>query len=342
MPRSMNRLASAPLGVAMLLAALTLAACGGAAPPPIATGGTSGPDGGAGPGGTATTSTEPRLAPACELLTDADIQAITGMTVVSKDDSVADTVYANHCRWTIRRPDGGNGTLDLGLLSPEGRQRYDVTSEQEAFEPFQGLPADAAGGDPQSASIYAVRGDTLIDVYALSLRLSRETTGELARRVLEHLFGGSGPAATAGGGPATPGTGSGPSVTDPCSLLTDAEILEVTGVAAISHEGSPWFGQWDTSCTWQVASAGAVPATIKLLVKSPGGRASWDQYMVPIQGEFTAIPDLGDAAFAKVLWPTHVLVGDTYFSVQFADDSSSEQVSISTKLAEKVAAHVGA
>jgi hypothetical protein len=322
---------------APVLLAVTVLACGVGAPPtPAAPALTSTPAAGASgaPNGSAAPVAIP---PACTVLSDTDIAAITGLAVVSKDDDVADTVYANHCRWTIRRADGGAGTLDLGLLSPEGRERYDRTSEQLAFEPFDGLPADAAGGDPDSASIYAVRGDTLVDVYALGLGLSRETTGELARRVLEQLFGLA-PTAPSVGPQAT--TGGGVSVADPCTLLTDADILEVTGAAPISHASSPWFGQWDSNCTWQIEGGGPVPATIKVFVRSPGGRASWDQYLVPIQGEFTAVPGLGDAAFEKVQWPTHVLAGDTYVSVQLAGGSSTD-VTLSTELARRVVARLG-
>jgi hypothetical protein len=327
--RSMNR------AVLLLILAFAAAACGSATAPPA--GGT------AAPGGTAAlgaSGAPPAIAPACDLLSDEELATITGATVVSKDDNVADTVYANHCRWTLQRPDGGNGTVDLGILSPEGRQRYDVTSEQTAFEPFEGLPADDAGGDPESATIYAVRGDTLVDVYALGLGLSREATGELARAVLQRLFGASGPGGTAGTGaqPTAPAANGG-SVSDACTLLADAEILEVTGAAARSDTGGPRFGMWNVGCIWELEGEGLLPATVELLIKSPGGRASWDQYMVPIQGEFTAVAGLGDAAFEKVLWPTHVISGDTYFSVQVKNLPNSE-APFATELARRVAAHL--
>jgi hypothetical protein len=61
--------------------------------------------------------------------------------------------------------------------------------------------------------------------------------------------------------------------------------------------------------------------------------------MVPIQGEFTAVAGLGDAAFEKVLWPTHVLSGDTYFSVQ-AKGFPDPEAPTSTELARHVEAHV--
>ena len=127
---------------------------------------------------------------------------------------------------------------------------------------------------------------------------------------------------------------------DPCGLLSDQDILEITGLEATGKEGSISFGLWDAQCVWQVQGTGSVPATLKVTIKSPGGRANWDQYMIPIQSEFTAVDGLGEAAFAKVHWPTHVLVGDTYISVQFADFPDPEGP-VSTELARRVVANLG-
>ena len=313
------------------LAATALAACGGA--PPAATS--------AGPGGSSAPATgaAPTIARACELLTDADIQEITGTTVVSRDDNVADTVYANHCRWTLQRPDGGSGTLDLGVLSPGGRDRYDHTGGDAGLEPIDGLPADDAGTDDLTGSIFAVRGDTMVDVFTVTLALSTATEVEVTRRVLERLFGGAGPAGTATpGGQPTQAAGGTPG--DPCELLSDEDIKEVTGFDAVGKEGTVRVGLWDNQCLWEVDGASEVPAALTVTIKSPGGRANWDQYMIPIQGEFTAVDGLGDAAFGKVHWPTHVLVGDTYFSVQFLDFPDPE-TPVNTELARRIVENLG-
>ncbi|MEO5704942.1 MAG: DUF3558 family protein [Candidatus Limnocylindrales bacterium] len=316
------------LALPLVLAALAVAACGGTTPgQPTAQAGTP----------TAQATTAAQVARACDLLTDADLEAITGAKVASRDDNVADTVYANHCRWTLTRPDGGSGTVDLGILSPGGRERYDHSGGPAGPEPIDGLPADDAGTDTNTRTIFAVRGDTLVDIFTHA-RWSTAKDIELMRTVLEHLFGSGGPQATTAGGQPTQSTVG--TVSDPCALLTDEEILKVTGHAAISKAEISPGGFWDSECRWQVKGAGKLPATITVTVKSPGGRASWDQYMVPIQGEFTAIEGLGDAAFAKVGWATHVLVGDTYVSVQFADFPDPEGP-ISTDLARRVVANLG-
>ena len=305
--------------------AFALAACGGGSPStPAAPGGAS----------PAASPAAPTTARACELLTDADIEELTGATVVSKADDVEDTVYVNHCRWTLERPGGGTGTLDLGVVSSGGREIYDHSGGTSGLEPIAGLPADDAGRDTVTGSIFAVRGDTLVDVFALSLGLGRDEPVEVARRVLERLFGGGGSGATA-----PPGSG-GAVVSDPCNLLTDEEILDVTGHPAVSHSDSPRVGMWDAACVWEVDGAGVVPGSITITIKSPGGRAIWDQYMIPIQGEFSAIEGLGDAAFEKAGWPTHVLAGDTYFSVQYTDFPDPGE-SINTELARRAVENLG-
>jgi hypothetical protein len=303
--------------------ALAVVACGGTTP-----GVSSAPMGAA--------TAPPAVGPACDLLTDAAIERITGATVESKTDSIADTVYANACRWTLKRTDGGTAELDLGILSPGGRDRYDHSGGVDGLAPIDGLPADAAGEDSNTGTIFAVRNDTLVDVFTLGLGTRQAIPVELTRAVLEHLFGSSGPAATPGATTSTPG---GDAVADPCSLLTDVEILDVTGFAATGHAITPTGGLWDTSCVWQVAGASEVPASITVTIKSPDGRANWDQYMVPFTSEFTAVPSLGDAAYEKVHWPTHVLVGDTYLSVKFSDFPDPEGP-VSTDLARRVVAHL--
>jgi hypothetical protein len=156
--------------------ALLVAACGGASPTVTPTP----------PPSKAATGSAPA---ACTLLSDEDLLGLTGSTVTKMEDNVADTVYANHCRWTLKRSNGGSGTVDLGILSPGGRDRYDHSGGGDGLKPIEGLPADDAGTDDITGTIFAVRGDTLVDVFTLSLGLTPAQEIEIAKLVLLHLPG---------------------------------------------------------------------------------------------------------------------------------------------------------
>jgi hypothetical protein len=119
---------------------------------------------------------------ACDLLSDADLQEITQSAVIAKTDTAMDTIFANFCRWNLP-----GGEIDLGIVSPGGRVWYDEhVAILNGLQPVTGLPADVAVLQELTGSIFAVKGDTYIDLFTIGVRAPDE---DLVRRVLENLGG---------------------------------------------------------------------------------------------------------------------------------------------------------
>ncbi|HET9852794.1 MAG TPA: hypothetical protein VFP56_09840 [Candidatus Limnocylindrales bacterium] len=117
---------------------------------------------------------------ACDLLSDADLQEITQSAVIAKTDTAADTIFANFCRWNLP-----GAEIDLGVVSPGGRAWYDEhVAILNGLQPVSGLPADVAVLQELTGSIFAVKGDTYIDLFTIGVRAPDE---DLVRRVLENL-----------------------------------------------------------------------------------------------------------------------------------------------------------
>lgn len=117
---------------------------------------------------------------ACDLLSDADLQEITQLSVLAKTDTAADTIFENFCRWNL-----AGAEIDLGVISPGGRAWYDEhIAILNGLEPVTGLPADIAVLQELTGSIFAVKGDTYIDLFTIGVRAPDE---DLVRRVLENL-----------------------------------------------------------------------------------------------------------------------------------------------------------
>jgi hypothetical protein len=169
-------------------AVLAIAAMGcSQAPTATSTGPTTRPDATSGnptqPAASVPGSTVAAAGPrACDLLTDADIQELGGVAVVSKTDNVMDTIYANHCRWQLEV-----GEINLGIVSPGGRTFYDTRlGIVNGLEPVEGLPADTAVLQELTGTIWAVKGDTLIDLFTIGVGAPDV---ELVRRVIQNLGG---------------------------------------------------------------------------------------------------------------------------------------------------------
>ena len=165
--------------------AIILAACGGAAPSGGAP--TSAPTTGA---GATQQSTAGPTVDACALLSDADIKALTGGTVASKEPGTQAGIFPAGCRWVI---DGTDQMLPpeiiLGVISPGGRDYYDkyfrpYNNEQDN-KPIANLGDEAVTG--MADVVMVVLGDALFQVQWLGTTKDLEV--EIARKVAENLAG---------------------------------------------------------------------------------------------------------------------------------------------------------
>ena len=179
-----------------VVAVAVLAACSSPAATTPGTTGTTGPAGTTGVTGTpaAPSTAGPAAtaggngsggatsARACDLLSDADLQEITSSPVLEKTDTAMDTIFANFCRWNLQ-----GAEIDLGIISPGGRAWYDEhVAILNGLKPVSGLPADIAVLQELTGSIFAVKGDTYIDLFTLGVRAPDE---DLVRRIIENLGG---------------------------------------------------------------------------------------------------------------------------------------------------------
>lgn len=125
--------------------------------------------------------------------------------------------------------------------------------------------------------------------------------------------GGTGapPASAPGGGNATEAPGGPASVGEPCTLLTEAEIRQVTGFDVrwtFPNEGVP--GQLPVGCNWSLGTSEA-GADIVIGVRSPGGAALFD----PAEGD--PVEGIGDRATQTEPAVVETVKGDTYVSVTY-------------------------
>lgn len=117
--------------------------------------------------------------------------------------------------------------------------------------------------------------------------------------------------ATSGQASSVPAQGS---ALDACSLLSDAEIQQVTQRTVASKKPGTVQGIFDNGCSWELTPSekDMVGWTIKLGVVSPGGRHYFDTYFRPYD---SPIPGLGDAAVKREVGSIEAAKGDTLVSV---------------------------
>ena len=176
----------ASMFVLAALLAIVAAACGQGSGPSGAVGGSTAAPAGAtaAPGGaSAPTTGGGTVKAACDLLSDAQIKDITGLTVVGKNPAPADTVYANVCRWSL-----SSGEMDLGVLSAGARDRFDRTIELEGGTEVPGL-GDRAARTELTGSLFVLQGDTMLDLFTVGTGTSDEVEAELLQAVLANLGG---------------------------------------------------------------------------------------------------------------------------------------------------------
>lgn len=129
------------------------------------------------------------------------------------------------------------------------------------------------------------------------------------------------------GGPATAGPGGAgtgvpagpPSVNEPCTLLTAAEIKQVTGFEIKWIFPNTDSGDLPVGCNWSLGTA-ELGADIVIGVRPTGGSSLLD----PARGE--ALEGIGDRALQSEPAVVEALKGDTYVSLTYMEDEERPDV----------------
>jgi len=177
-----------PILTALAALALVLAACG-APNPPV---GTNPPGATNAPGATqpaAGTNPPGGTVDACSLVTDAELEQVTGLEIANKGPSGLATVLPSVCDYEFTTDSVFNhASLTMGVMTSDGRSYYETY-----FEPFigdeSGYLDEAVSGIGDKAArggtdtIMAVRGDALVDVQYVGLGDNRDE--EMPVRIMQ-------------------------------------------------------------------------------------------------------------------------------------------------------------
>jgi Protein of unknown function (DUF3558) len=190
--------------VAAIAIMLVLAACGGemASSGPGDPGGTSGGSATQTPGGQATqppggpaTEAPGPAAPVdgCSLLTEADIEAVTGHKVMSATGGPQFGIFPSGCEWELADADAiVPPSIGLGVMTAGGKAYYERYFEpyiaENGQEPIENL-GDAAIED-EAGSVMVLSGDAFFSTqYIAFTDDDTAIAAELARKVIPHLGG---------------------------------------------------------------------------------------------------------------------------------------------------------
>lgn len=173
---------------AILLMAMAVIACGGGGA--ATTSAAPGPSTGVG-AQPSTVGTQPPRGAAldpCALLTDADIEQVTGRAVDNSTPGSLGGSFSNACSWELARGDADITpvTIDLAVISPHGVEYYETNVAPFETTRISGIGdeavVDGAGG------ITAVKGDTLVSVLVIAVGQVDETfTRELTQAALSRV-----------------------------------------------------------------------------------------------------------------------------------------------------------
>ena len=119
---------------------------------------------------------------ACDVLTDADIEQVTGYGVLTREPGHVMGIFPNGCVWELGSDEEATlWSIDVGVISPGGRHFFDTyLSFPDMTDPVPGL-GDAAVTD-QGGGITAVKGDSLVSVLLI---LFGDTEDEMLRELTE-------------------------------------------------------------------------------------------------------------------------------------------------------------
>jgi hypothetical protein len=99
------------------------------------------------------------------------------------------------------------------------------------------------------------------------------------------------------------------------SLLTEADILEITGARVIEKIPGDKFRIYENYCTWHLTTEGII-RKIELGVVSPGGRKYFDTGLALAAEK--PLPGLGDVAIVHKSGSTAAVKGDTLVEVTYS------------------------
>lgn len=187
------------LPLVVIVAFVTVACSGGGSPSgppttssaaPVASDGASAPaSADAGSGVTAGV-----IVRACDLLTEEDIQEITGLTIAEATAEKTMGVFENGCEWSLEGEAASSATaITLGILVPGGRAMWERSfkpfGEEMGMEDLAGVGDEAQLGDIDD--VIAVQGDALVSLQFLgTFGLPDDLSVDLTKRVMEHLAAG--------------------------------------------------------------------------------------------------------------------------------------------------------
>jgi hypothetical protein len=257
---------------------------------------------------------------ACTLLSDGEIEAATGQSVVNRQlSALRPDVFPSICDIELN----GGESLSVSVRATGGRSLYETS-----FEPFigQGEVLDEAVvglGDKAGRSgddeLMVLQGDVLFD--ASYLAFGRNDTLSVVRYLAEIILAKL-PCLAAGCPGFTPPPPPSPAaVVDACSLLTVDEIETTTGLQVLETKPQTQPGH-DPQCTWTLDTQ-PFPGTdyIELTVMQTGGRAQFDFWAGAYDPPLGHVPGIGDDAIKTATIPdgsVYVVLGDELLTTQFS------------------------
>jgi len=126
---------------------------------------------------------------------------------------------------------------------------------------------------------------------------------------------------------------------DPCALLTDADIEAATGRTVDTMRAGPVMGIFSNGCTWELAPGedDMVPVSIEIGAVSPGGRDYYDRYLKIVATD--TVQGVADEATTSEAGGIDAVKGDTllsFFVIAFGDEEEQITRDIAIAAFEKV------
>jgi hypothetical protein len=257
---------------------------------------------------------------ACTVLSDAEIQAATGESVVERQLSdLRPDVFPSICDIEL---DGG-GSLTVSVRASGGRSLYETS-----FEPFigdddgyldeailgLGDKAGSSGGD----AVMVLKGDVLFEVMYFAFGSNDELS--VARYLSEIVLAKLPCLATGCVGFTPPPPPSTAAAIDLCALLTDEEIEQATGFKPSEHDPATEFGS-DASCYWTLSTGEVFPGRLTLNILESGGAEEFGFLTTAYDPPLEHIAGLGDDAVQTATIPDgaiYALVGDRLVTLEFS------------------------